>query len=275
LESAVFHAPAGLSKPQRIAAYNITWALANTVGLLLSSFLVGWNPSSVVWIPGLLHGVSLVFLLTRRAAVPAASGAAPEAPALSTAGIPPGIKRRFMHAAWLGNALTYVMIAVLLPLLPALGERVGRSPRLVIMMTCAFYLARSLAFFLFGRWERWHYHRGWNLAALLLAPIAFAGIMLTASLPLVLFSLTVFGLALGLIYSASIFYSLDYGGGKAEHGGLHEAVIGIGNLTGPLAGIAGTCWIGGLEGASLATLDVVVVGVLVAALLLPRTPSRL
>ncbi len=274
LESAIFHAPSRFSKPQRLSIYNVTWSSANTLGLLTSSLLVAWNPASVIWVPGILHAVSLLFLIrtgSRPAPVPAA-GVILASAAAATGGIQPSIKRRFMHTAWLGNALTYVMISVLLPLLPALAEKVGRSPSTVIVMTCIFYLTRSLAFVLFGRWEAWHYHRGWNFAALLTAPLAFAGIMLTPSLGLILASMALFGLALGLTYSSSIFYSLDYGEGKGEHGGLHEAVIGMGNLAGPLVGVLGSVWWNSPNGAPAATLALVILGTLIASWLLPSCP---
>lgn len=267
LESAIFRIPSRWSQSRRIAAYNCTWAAANTSGLLLSSLLVGWNPVSVVWVPGVLHGLSL-FLLLRRSSVPPTSLAEPPPPAATerapSSGPTADTKHRFLQTAWMGNAITYVMISVLLPLLPALCGRLGRSPRLVIVMTCLLFLTRVLAFVVFGRWERWHYHRGWNLAALVAAPVAFAGIMLTTSLPVILLSLAVFGMAIGLTYSSSIFYSLDYGGGKAEHSGLHEAMVGIGSLAGPLAGIAGSFWMSDPRGPALAALAVVALGTLAA-----------
>jgi len=40
-------------------------------------------------------------------------------------------------------------------------------------------------------------------------------------------------LALGLIYYSSLFYSMDVGETKGEHGGIHEAAIGAGNCGGP------------------------------------------
>jgi hypothetical protein len=46
-------------------------------------------------------------------------------------------------------------------------------------------------------------------------------------------SQAVFGLAIGLIYYSSLFYSMDVGETKGEHGGIHEAAIGAGNATGP------------------------------------------
>ena len=45
-----------------------------------------------------------------------------------------------------------------------------------------------------------------------------------------------FGLAAGVIYYSSLFYSLDVGTAKAEHSGLHEAAIGLGICAGPALG---------------------------------------
>jgi hypothetical protein len=40
-------------------------------------------------------------------------------------------------------------------------------------------------------------------------------------------------MAVGLIYYSSLFYSMDVGETKGEHGGIHEAAIGAGSATGP------------------------------------------
>ena len=45
-----------------------------------------------------------------------------------------------------------------------------------------------------------------------------------------------FGLATGLIYYSSLFYSMDVGEASSEHGGLHEAFIGTGICLGPAVG---------------------------------------
>jgi hypothetical protein len=39
------------------------------------------------------------------------------------------------------------------------------------------------------------------------------------------------------MYYSSLFYSLDVGEAKAEHGGLHEAAIGVGICAGPAVGV--------------------------------------
>jgi len=47
-----------------------------------------------------------------------------------------------------------------------------------------------------------------------------------------------FGAAVGLIYYSSLFYSMDVGETKGEHGGFHEAAIGAGIFAGPAFGAA-------------------------------------
>ncbi len=65
------------------------------------------------------------------------------------------------------------------------------------------------------------------------------GVILTApGLMLLLAAQIFFGLAIGLIYYSSLFYSMDASDTKSEHGGIHEAAIGAGNCVGPLVGAA-------------------------------------
>jgi hypothetical protein len=47
-----------------------------------------------------------------------------------------------------------------------------------------------------------------------------------------------FGWCIGLIYYSSLYYSMHVGEAKAEHGGMHEAVIGLGIFAGPAMGAA-------------------------------------
>ena len=62
-------------------------------------------------------------------------------------------------------------------------------------------------------------------------------------------ALALLGALSGVAYSASLHASLDREGGEGEGGGLHEWVIGLGVLLGPLAGAAGAGLFGGPAGA--------------------------
>jgi hypothetical protein len=47
-----------------------------------------------------------------------------------------------------------------------------------------------------------------------------------------------FGATIGLMYYSSLFYAMDAHDSSSEHGGIHEAAIGIGNCLGPATGAA-------------------------------------
>ena len=69
-------------------------------------------------------------------------------------------------------------------------------------------------------------------------PSNFAAIVLAPNLPILLLAQLIFGAVAGLIYYSSLFYSMDLGDAKGEHGGIHEAAIGLGNFVGPAVGAA-------------------------------------
>jgi len=87
-------------------------------------------------------------------------------------------------------------------------------------------------------WPGWHYRFRWLLAAYLGLVGTFAVILLVPHLAVMVAAEIVLGLAIGLIYYSSLFYSMDVGDTKGEHGGLHEAAIGLGNFAGPAVGAA-------------------------------------
>jgi hypothetical protein len=80
----------------------------------------------------------------------------------------------------------------------------------------------------------------------------------------------VLGLALGLIYSASLYFGMVLSDGSTEHGGYHEALIGLGQTMGPLAGaIAQSIWPGSAIAGIVAVSSLValaIVGAGVAAI---------
>jgi hypothetical protein len=68
---------------------------------------------------------------------------------------------------------------------------------------------------------------------------SFAGLLLTPNIAVVVLAQIGFGLAVGLIYYSSLFYSMDVGSQtQGEHGGYHETLIGVGIFFGPAAGAA-------------------------------------
>ena len=68
--------------------------------------------------------------------------------------------------------------------------------------------------------------------------VGFVLILLSPNLTMLIASQIAFGACIGLIYYSSLFYSMDVGETKGEHGGFHEAAIGVGSCAGPAVGAA-------------------------------------
>ena len=94
------------------------------------------------------------------------------------------------------------------------------------------------AFVVLWRWTGWHYRFRWLVAAFALLIVVVRGHSHRAEPRRALLAQIFFGGAIGLIYYSSLFYSMDAGDTKSEHGGIHEAAIGVGNCVGPAVGAA-------------------------------------
>jgi predicted MFS family arabinose efflux permease len=227
-----------------VGRYNVVWASTNA----LAFFSGGWLWQQ--WGRTGLYGICLTlivsqFLLTlwlerqARRVAPANQSTAlaahqPEAAAFRQAISPKG----FLHLAWLANPFAYVAINTLAANIPQLAEKFSLSPAQAGMFCSLWFFARMMAFIGLWRWTGWHYRFRWLLAGYLTLLVGFMLIMLAPQLWLVLVAQVIFGAAIGLMYYSSLFYAMDLGESKGEHGGLHEAAIGLGVCIGPAVGAA-------------------------------------
>lgn len=248
LEAAVVLHPGRLSTPDRLGIYNMVWSGLGSLGFFAAGALFRLTPDAILLAVLGFHAVQFAWLI-----FPRAPGVHPEVDRAPHRGddLPQTTKRRFKRLGWLGNGVGYLMVGGLMTLAPTLGERLGLPAASAIWMMGAFFVARAVTFVLLWRWPGWHYHLGWTVASLLAGPLALALIFITSQIGWLVLALLVLGSAVGLSYYSSIYYSLDYGEEKGEHGGWHESIIGLGGLLGPLSGVAGATLAGGVRGAQL------------------------
>jgi predicted MFS family arabinose efflux permease len=144
----------------------------------------------------------------------------------------------FLRMAWVANPFAYIAINTLVAVMPGLARRLELSTMLAGFCGSVWCFARFGAFFGLWLWSGWHYRFRWLLLAYSTLVVSFAAILMVPNLGVLLGAQLALGLAVGLIYYSSLFYSMDLGDSKSEHGGLHEAAIGLGNFAGPAAGAA-------------------------------------
>jgi len=144
----------------------------------------------------------------------------------------------FLRLAWLANPFAYIAINTLIAVIPGVAQRLELSPMIAGYCCSLWCFSRLGAFLLLWRWSGWHYRFRWLLAAYVALIGTFAAIVMAPNLAMLILAQLAFGVAAGLIYYSSLFYSMDLGDTKGEHGGIHEAVIGLGNFAGPAVGAA-------------------------------------
>ena len=148
----------------------------------------------------------------------------------------------FLKLAWLANPMAYLAINTIISSVPTLAARLGFTPRLAGFVCSIWLLARAGAFVALWLWPGWHYRFRFLASAYVVMMISFAAMLLVPNPWVLALSQLLLGPALGLIYYSSLFYSMDIGETKGEHGGIHEAALGAGTAIGP-AVAAGALWL--------------------------------
>jgi predicted MFS family arabinose efflux permease len=229
--------------PHMIGLYNCTWSGAAAVAYFTGGTLYEHlRRGAIFGVPAVIFAMLLIVVwwLDRAAAalpmqiVPINVEHTPS-PALRGQG-QSASPETFLKLAWLANPFSYVAIYTLLAVMPGVAGRLGLSASRAGLYCSLWFFGRLGAFALLWRWVGWHYRFRWLLSAFVLLIVCFVTVLLSPTLWLLVVAELGFGLAAGLIYYSSLFYAMDAGAAKAEHGGLHEAAIGIGICAGPAVG---------------------------------------
>lgn len=230
--------PAGL--PGVVGIYNVVWAATAALAFFIGGSLIKMFGYQIIFIlpfAMILGMLALTFWLQAhsaemaREAVKAAeiASAAPHQPASKDA-------KSFLRMAWLANPFAYIAIQTLIAVIPGIAAKFSMSPMLTGFVCSFWYFVRLGAFVVLWRWTAWHYRFRWLAAAFGSLILSFAVILMSPSLIVIIIAQIFFGAAIGLIYYSSLFYSMDASDTRGEHGGIHEAVIGMGNCAGPAVG---------------------------------------
>jgi predicted MFS family arabinose efflux permease len=226
-----------------IGLYNLTWASGAAFAYFTGGALLEHlGAKSLYFVPMSLHATQLILLARLQKCAKQTPSAASDPPMSeaepTTPPVAMGIAKSFLKMAWLANPFAYVAMNTLIPLLPDLAARFGLSTESAGFVGSVWMFARLTAFFILWRWEGWHYRFRWLAGSFVAMIASFATLLLIPSLAVVVIAQIAFGLAVGLIYYSSLFYSMEVGSTKGEHGGFHEALIGVGLCVGPALGAA-------------------------------------
>ena len=223
--------------PQAIGIYNITWAATNAAALFIGGTLIEQlGYPSIYYIPvAILAGQIALTRWLEKLPVPAADEKNSALPPDKNCPVPV-VAKNFQQLAWLANPFAYIAINTLIAVLPGVAAKFQLTPMFAGFGCSLWGFVRLAAFVALWRWDGWHYRFRWLVTAFGALVLSFAAILIVPNLAVLFVAQIFFGVAIGLIYYSSLFYSMDASDAKSEHGGIHEAAIGAGNCLGPAVG---------------------------------------
>ena len=253
----------GVGKPsqlsRRLGWYNIVWAIIGALAVAVSGAIIQHTPAwaffAIIAAGHFLAGV-LIFYRTRSAAASFEDEGITGSTADSDSDranadrerFDESVVRRHHLALWLSRIAlpsTYVIIFSLSPAMPSLHAIKQLSPTIATLVASIWLIARAMAFIITGHTTFWHKRPSLMFFASVTMLLAFigiiipgtlAGIDLSPALAAMAIAQIVFGFSIGTIYSASLYFGMAVSEGSTEHGGYHEALIGLGQILGPLVG---------------------------------------
>jgi predicted MFS family arabinose efflux permease len=229
--------------PHAVGVYNITWAITNAGAFFIGGTIIdrfGFN--GIFFVPLMLLVIEFALIVKAEKLfqiLPASRGHSAPAETVPNSSRPTAKRAKsFLHMAWLSNPFAYIAITTLIAVLPGLAEKFHLSTMQAGFACSLWGFARLAVFIVLWKWTGWHYRFRWLAGAFGLLILSFATILLAPAIVVMLAAQVFFGAAIGLIYYSSLFYSMDATDTKSEQGGIHEAVIGLGNCLGPAVGAA-------------------------------------
>lgn len=268
LEALVSEGETDITLPRQLGIYNVVWAACSACSYFLGGAVFDHlGIKSIFWLPIGVYLLQYAMVARFPAQLPTSKQVLfpsspthhqPEAAAFKQNVSP----RTFLRMAWLANPFACIGINTLLATIPALARDLHLSTTASGLFCSVWFFARLAAFVLLWQWRGWHYRFCWLIGAFLGLMAGFVALLMLRDLWLLFAAQVLFGFSIGLIYYSSLFYSMDVGQTKGEHGGLHEAAMGAGNFLGPALGMsalvlvpqnpnAGVYAVGGLLGFGL------------------------
>lgn len=264
LESLVTSGADAHAMSKRVAVYNLTWSATNALTFAVCGTVIARWPAGMFILPSGAHLLSAAIIFCSRGVDP---GDAVVAPSEHAAPEPELLAKRTL-ALWLARIslpATYVVVYGLSAMMPSLPVMQPLSTSMATLVASIWMIARWIAFVILGATVWWHTRPRILLVAAVLMLFAFIGVAMVPHLPAMIACQVLLGVTMGIIYAGSLYFGMVLSEGSTEHGGYHEALIGLGSVLGPgAAALAQWQWPGDLR-AGVIAVSVVISATLLAA----------
>lgn len=225
--------------------FNITWSGSIVVGMLAMGPLIERHALVILAALGFIHFACLAVVVRFRPAPATHEHHAHERPAAY---------HRLLEFLRLMLPVAFMFISTLSPYLPGALAKLGVPARWETALAAVWYAARVVTFFALERWSGWHGRWATPVAGALLLLASFAALLIAPAvlgrgpgLGVLIAALATFGVGVGIIYAAALYYAMEVGSSGVDAGGMHETLIGVGYTAGPAIGLLAMGTVQGLS----------------------------
>jgi predicted MFS family arabinose efflux permease len=223
--------------PRRLSIFNLGWTTGKASGFVLAGVLSEGGPQTArlafqIAVALVCLTIFLFIARYRRFESIRSAPVDDSKPAVASAARP---SMAFFIVAILINALCWGSSTALVALVPELGKRLQMGAQSQGLLLAAMVVSQAGVFALTRRWRAWTFSRLYSIVPGLILVLALALLGPAKSWPALAFaSAALAGVAVAGSYANSIFYALakDAAGWRP---GIHEAALGMGSFTIPMA----------------------------------------
>jgi MFS family permease len=220
--------PAELSR--RISIYNLVWSATGAVTVAACGILIARVPQGIFLATAAAHLAGCALLLRIHPQPDRAHAQLLPHPEL----IP--LRKLAKRLSRIALPATFAVIYALGAIMPTLPVIQSARPEVRTLLAGVWMIARWLCFVFLGTTSWWHTRPRALLACAVVLLAAFLGVTLIPSvLSMILWQIAL-GAAMGLIYSASLYFGMVLSDGSTAQNAYHEALIGVGCALGPGCG---------------------------------------
>jgi len=216
-----------------IGLFNVFWSSGKALGFLVGGSLFAWFGSGPIFV--LASAVMLLMMaVIPRTRVPAPDGEAEDRGGYD--GVTGRNLRAFLRMAWVANAIAFGVGHTMNTQYPKLMVEIGLGAQSFGIYLFIIFVMQTVTFLALRTFRGWRFRR---LPVYIVQAVMGVSVVLVSFarfFPVILLSAVPLGVGLGLAYHASITYSLASHAGRGQRAGIHESLLGAGNLFIPLIG---------------------------------------
>jgi len=216
---------------RRISIYNLVWSGSGAITVAACGVVIAHFPQGIFLATACAHLIGMLLpaqILPRREEPPVAR-LHPESELMPLRTLAKRLSRIALPA-------TFAVIYALGAIMPTLAVIQSTTPAARTLLAGVWMIARWFCFVFLGATVWWHTRPRALLIAAIILFASFLGVTLIPSMPAMVLWQIVMGIAMGLIYSASLYFGMVLSDGSTAQNSYHEALIGLGSILGPGCG---------------------------------------